>query len=34
MWSPSASSIVSQAARVGAITMMRPVDGSAWTKAS
>ena len=34
MWSPSASSIVSHAARVGAMTMMRPVGGSAATNAS
>ena len=29
MWSPTASSIVSQAARVGAMTMTRPVGGAA-----
>ena len=34
MCSPTASSIVSQAARVGAITITRPVGGSAPTKAS
>ena len=34
MWSPTASSIVSHAARVGAMTMTRPVGGSAPTNAS
>src|SRR5258705_4077213 len=34
MCSPTASSIVSQAARVGAITMTRPVGGSAPTNAA
>src|SRR5687768_9320707 len=34
MWRPSASSIVSQAARVGAMTITRPVGGSAATNAS
>src|SRR5687768_14511788 len=34
MCSPSASSMVSQAARVGAMTMIRPVGGSAATNAS
>ncbi len=34
MWSCTASSIVSQAARVGAMTMTRPVGGSAATNAS
>jgi hypothetical protein len=34
MWSRSASSIVSQAARVGAMTMTRPVGGSAATNAA
>ena len=29
-WSPRASSIVSQAARVGAMTMMRPVGWGAY----
>src|SRR6185503_7556523 len=34
MCSPSANSIVSHAARVGAITMTRPVDGSALRNSS
>jgi hypothetical protein len=34
MWRPTASSIVSHAARVGAITITRPVGGSAPTNAA